>query len=29
MADRKNNPVKYGEVVVKCWKDEAYRKRFI
>ena len=29
MADRKNNPVKYGEVIAKCWEDEAYRKRFI
>ena len=29
MADRKNNPVKYGEVVVKCWEDEAYKKRFL
>ena len=29
MADRKKNPVKYGEVVAKCWKDEAYKKRFI
>ena len=29
MADKKNNPVKYGEVVAKCWKDEAYKKRFI
>jgi hypothetical protein len=29
MADRKNNPVKYGEVVAKCWEDEAYKKRFL
>ena len=29
MADRKNNPVKYGEVIAKCWEDEAYKKRFI
>ena len=29
MADKKKNPVKYGEVVVKCWKDEAYKKRFL
>ena len=29
MADKKQNLVKYGEVVAKCWEDEAYRKRFI
>ena len=29
MADKKQNAVKYGEVVSKCWEDEAYRKRFI
>lgn len=29
MADRKQNPVKYGEVIAKCWEDEAYKKRFI
>ncbi len=29
MADKKNNPLKYGEVVAKCWEDEAYKKRFI
>ena len=29
MADKKQNAVKYGEVVAKCWEDEAYRKRFI
>lgn len=29
MADRKKNPVKYGEVVAKCWEDEAYKKRFL
>ena len=29
MADKKKNAVKYGEVVAKCWEDEAYRKRFI
>jgi hypothetical protein len=29
MADKKQNPVKYGEVIAKCWEDEAYKKRFI
>ncbi len=29
MADKKQDLVKYGEVVSKCWEDEAYRKRFI
>ncbi len=29
MADKKQNAVKYGEIVAKCWKDEAYKKRFI
>ncbi len=29
MADKKQNLVKYGEVVAKCWEDEAYKKRFI
>ena len=29
MADKNQNLVKYGEVVAKCWEDEAYRKRFI
>ena len=29
MADKKQNLVKYGEVIAKCWEDEAYRKRFI
>ena len=29
MADKKQNAVKYGEVIAKCWKDEAYKKRFI
>ena len=29
MADKKQNAVKYGEVVAKCWEDEAYRKRFL
>ena len=29
MADKKQNLVKYGEVVSKCWEDEAYRKRFL
>ena len=27
MADKKKNSVKYGEVVAKCWEDEAYKKR--
>ncbi len=29
MADKKQNLVKYGEVVAKCWDDEAYKKRFL
>ena len=29
MADKKQNPLKYGEVISKCWEDEAYKKRFI
>ena len=29
MTDKKKNAVKYGEVVSKCWEDEAYKKRFI
>ena len=29
MTDKKQNAVKYGEVVAKCWEDEAYKKRFI
>ncbi len=29
MADKKQNTVKYGEVVAKCWEDEAYKKRFL
>ena len=29
MADMKQNPLKYGEVVAKCWEDEAYKKRFL
>ncbi len=29
MADKSKNPVKYGEVVSKCWEDEAYKKRFL
>ncbi len=29
MADKKKNAVIYGNVVVKCWEDEAYRKRFL
>ncbi|MBP5199223.1 MAG: hypothetical protein J6Z82_01045 [Schwartzia sp.] len=29
MADKKQNAVKYGAVVAKCWEDEAYKKRFL
>ena len=29
MADKKQNALKYGEVVAKCWEDEAYKKRFL
>ncbi len=29
MADKKQNAVKYGEVIAKCWDDEAYKKRFL
>ena len=29
MADKKQNAVKYGEIVAKCWEDEAYKKRFL
>lgn len=29
MADKKQNPIKYGEVIAKCWEDEAYKNRFI
>ena len=29
MADKSQNLVKYGEVVAKCWEDEAYKKRFL
>ena len=29
VADKKQNPIKFGEVVAKCWEDEAYKKRFI
>ncbi len=29
MADRKQNALKYGEVIQKCWEDEAYKKRFL
>ncbi|MBR3457499.1 MAG: NHLP leader peptide family RiPP precursor [Selenomonadaceae bacterium] len=25
----KNNLVLYGEIVAKCWEDEAYKKRFL
>ena len=29
MADKKQNAVKYGEVIAKCWEDEAYKKLFL
>ena len=29
MADKNQNAVKYGEVIAKCWEDEAYKKRFL
>ena len=29
MADKKQNLVKYGEIISKCWEDDAYKKRFI
>ena len=29
MADTKQNLLKYGEVIERCWEDEAYKKRFI
>ena len=29
MADKKQNLMKYGEIISKCWEDEAYKKRFI
>lgn len=29
MPDQKQNAVKYGEVIAKCWEDEAYKKRFL
>ena len=29
MADTKNNAMKYGEIIAKCWEDESYKKRFI
>ena len=29
MADKNQNAIKYGEVIAKCWKDEAYKKRFL
>ena len=29
VADKTQNAVKYGEVIAKCWEDEAYKKRFI
>ncbi|MBQ7516300.1 MAG: NHLP leader peptide family RiPP precursor [Schwartzia sp.] len=27
--DKKKNVVAFGEVVSKCWEDEAYKKRFL
>lgn len=29
MADKKQNEIKFGEVIAKCWEDEAYKKRFL
>ena len=29
MTDKKQDAVKYGEVIAKCWEDEAYKKRFL
>ncbi len=29
MADTKKSTVKYGELIAKCWEDEAFRKHFI
>ena len=29
MADKKQNALKYGEVLSKCWEDEEYKKRFL
>ena len=29
MADKQQNLVKYGEIISKCWEDDAYKKRFI
>ncbi len=29
MADKKQNAVKYGEIIAKCWEDEAFKKRFL
>ena len=29
MADKNQDLMKYGEVISKCWEDEAYKKRFI
>ncbi len=29
MADNKQSKVKYGEIIAKCWEDEAYKKRFL
>ena len=29
MANKEQNAVKYGEVISKCWEDEAYKNRFI
>ena len=29
MADKKQNAMIYGEIIAKCWEDEAYKNRFI
>ena len=29
MTDKKQNAIKYGEVIARCWEDEAYRNRFL
>ena len=29
MADKQQNLLKYGEIISKCWEDDAYKKRFI
>ncbi len=28
MPEKKNNAVLYGEIISKCWEDEAFKKRF-